>query len=81
MAGRLRSGRQDRGEGHPVVRVGLAQFLTETGVDTVEVDRPNRQKRRKQGGSDPNRRGPCGSGGAIGCSVGDPEDPQRTGLS
>ena len=33
--------------------VGLARFLAETGIDTVEVDRPNRQKRRKVGKSDP----------------------------
>ena len=33
--------------------VGLSRFLTEIGIETVEVDRPNRQKRRKQGKSDP----------------------------
>jgi transposase len=33
--------------------VGLARFLTEIGVETVEVDRPNRQTRRKVGKSDP----------------------------
>ena len=33
--------------------VGLSRFLADTGVETVEVDRPNRQKRRKQGKSDP----------------------------
>jgi transposase len=33
--------------------VGLSRFLTEVGVETVEVDRPNRQKRRKVGKSDP----------------------------
>jgi transposase len=33
--------------------VGLSRFLTDTGIETVEVDRPNRQKRRKHGKSDP----------------------------
>jgi transposase len=33
--------------------VGLSRFLTEVGIDTVEVDRPNRQTRRKVGKSDP----------------------------
>jgi len=32
--------------------VGLARFLDAAGVETVEVDRPNRQARRKQGKSD-----------------------------
>ena len=33
--------------------VGLARFLGDHDVMVVEVDRPNRQKRRKQGKSDP----------------------------
>ncbi len=33
--------------------VGLARFLADHDVGVVEVDRPNRQKRRKQGKSDP----------------------------
>jgi transposase len=33
--------------------VGLSRFLADAGVETVEVDRPNRQVRRKQGKSDP----------------------------
>ena len=32
--------------------VGLARFLADTGIEVVEVDRPNRQKRRKVGKSD-----------------------------
>ena len=32
--------------------VALARFLAAAGVETVEVDRPNRQARRKQGKSD-----------------------------
>ena len=33
--------------------VGLTRFLTGQDIIVVEVDRPNRQKRRKQGKSDP----------------------------
>ena len=33
--------------------VGLARFLGELDIETVEVDRPNRQTRRKVGKSDP----------------------------
>ncbi|MCH7475933.1 MAG: IS110 family transposase [Gemmatimonadetes bacterium] len=33
--------------------VGLSRFLHDQEVETVEVDRPNRQKRRKVGKSDP----------------------------
>jgi len=33
--------------------VGLSRFLTDHEVVVIEVDRPNRQKRRKQGKSDP----------------------------
>jgi hypothetical protein len=33
--------------------VGLSRFLISAGVEVVEVDRPNRQDRRKQGKSDP----------------------------
>ena len=33
--------------------VGLSRFLADAGVEVVEVDRPNRQTRRKVGKSDP----------------------------
>ena len=33
--------------------VGLTRFLTSQDIEVVEVDRPNRQDRRKQGKSDP----------------------------
>ena len=33
--------------------VGLARFLHDQGIEVVEVDRPNRQVRRRQGKSDP----------------------------
>ena len=33
--------------------VGLSRFPTNAGVGVVEVDRPNRQQRRKVGKSDP----------------------------
>jgi transposase len=32
---------------------GLARFLLDSGVEVIEVDRPNRQVRRRQGKSDP----------------------------
>jgi transposase len=33
--------------------VGLARFLADKDVEVIEVDRPNRQARRKKGKSDP----------------------------
>ena len=40
-------------EGTGSYGVGLARFLAATGIEVVEVDRPNRQVRRKKGKSDP----------------------------
>jgi len=40
-------------EGTGSYGVGLARFLATTGIEVVEVDRPNRQTRRKYGKSDP----------------------------
>ena len=40
-------------EGTGSCGVGLARFLTAAGIDVVEVDRPNRQVRRRKGKSDP----------------------------
>ncbi|MFV1971994.1 MAG: IS110 family transposase [Acidimicrobiia bacterium] len=40
-------------EGTGSYGVGLARHLHAAGIDVVEVDRPNRQKRRKLGKSDP----------------------------
>ncbi len=40
-------------EGTGSVGAGLARFLRAGGVDVVEVDRPNRQARRRTGKSDP----------------------------
>lgn len=40
-------------EGTGSYGAGLARFLLAEGVDVVEVDRPNRQLRRRQGKSDP----------------------------
>ncbi len=40
-------------EGTGSYGVGLARFLTAVDVEVVEVDRPNRQTRRKVGKSDP----------------------------
>ena len=40
-------------EGTGSYGVGLARHLHDAGVEVVEVDRPNRQKRRRLGKSDP----------------------------
>jgi transposase len=40
-------------EGTGAYGAGLTRFLMEAGVDVVEVDRPNRQVRRRAGKSDP----------------------------
>ncbi|HLJ08523.1 MAG TPA: transposase, partial [Acidimicrobiia bacterium] len=40
-------------EGTGAWGAGLARFLTREGIPVVEVDRPNRQHRRRRGKSDP----------------------------
>jgi transposase len=40
-------------EGTGAYGAGLARFLHAAGVEVIEVDRPNRQARRRQGKSDP----------------------------
>ena len=40
-------------EGTGSYGVGLSRFLATTGIEVLEVDRPNRQVRRKKGKSDP----------------------------
>lgn len=40
-------------EGTGAWGAGLARFLTDQGIAVVEVDRPNRQRRRRRGKSDP----------------------------
>lgn len=40
-------------EGTGAYGAGITRFLTAAGVDVVEVDRPNRQLRRRRGKSDP----------------------------
>jgi transposase len=40
-------------EGTGSYGAGLARFLRSSGVEVVEVDRPNRQSRRRTGKSDP----------------------------
>lgn len=40
-------------EGTGAYGAGVARFLTAQGVTVIEVDRPNRQRRRKRGKSDP----------------------------
>lgn len=40
-------------EGTGAYGAGLAQHLAEAGITVIEVDRPNRQRRRRRGKSDP----------------------------
>src|SRR6266550_3641010 len=40
-------------EGTGAYGAGLARFLHGVGIEVIEVDRPNRQARRRQGKSDP----------------------------
>ena len=40
-------------EGTSSYGTGLARFLRTSGIEVVEVDRPNRQARRRTGKSDP----------------------------
>src|SRR2546427_2991018 len=40
-------------EGTGAYGAGLARFLHAAGIEVIEVDRPNRQARRRQGKSDP----------------------------
>ena len=51
-------------EGTGSYGAGLARYVTATGIRVVEVDRSDRQDRRRQGKSDPG----CGERGA-GCAV------------
>ena len=57
--------------------VGLARFLAGADVEVVEVDRPNRQARRKVGKSDPTDA--VAASCIVGASVGDPEGTERPG--
>ena len=52
-------------EGTGAYGAGLARFLRAVGVAVIEVDRPNRQARRRHGKSDTHRRRRGCSGGAA----------------
>jgi transposase len=43
-------------EGTGAYGAGLARFLTAHGIEVIEVNRPNRQHRRRRGKSDPGSR-------------------------
>ena len=58
--------------------VGLTRFLHSNEVTVVEVDRPNRQHRRKVGKAD-DTDAARSSGSAVGICGGDPEDEGRCG--
>ena len=53
-------------EGTGSYGVGLARYLARAGISVVEVDRPNRQARHRQGQVRPSRRGGGGSSGPVG---------------
>ena len=53
-----------RGDGH--LGIGLTRHLTAAGVQVVDVDRPNRQNRRRRGKFDSHRRRRRSPGGPIG---------------
>ena len=49
----LRRRHQDRRGGHGLVWFGTLAYLRRVGVEVIEVDRPNREERRRSGKSDP----------------------------
>ncbi len=53
LADVVRRSRPRRRGGHRLLGAGLARYLGGAGIDVVEVDRPNRQARRRTGKSDP----------------------------
>ena len=53
LAGRLRGGREGRRRRHRVLWRRTGPFPRPAGVEVIEVDRHNRQDRRRQGKSDP----------------------------
>ena len=55
----------------------LTRHLDRAGIAVVEVDRPNRQVRRREGKSDPVDAVDGGTGGVVGAGVGSSEEPQR----
>jgi transposase len=63
-------------EGTSSCGAGLARWLRSAGVDVVEVDRPNRQSRRRTGKSDPASQSP-----RNGCSAPRVCHSQGTGAS
>ena len=52
-------------EGTGSYGAGLARHMSAAGVRVVEVDRSDRQDRRRQGKSDPLDAGQRGTGGAV----------------
>src|SRR5690348_11087793 len=66
-------------EGTGSYGAGLARHLAAAGVRVVEVDRPDRQDRARQGKSGPAGCGQRGAGGAVGKGVGGAAGPGRGG--
>ena len=66
-------------EGTGSYGAGLARHMSAAGVRVVEVDRSDRQDRRRQGKSDPPGRGQRGTGGAVRPGPRRAERPGRRG--
>jgi hypothetical protein len=66
-------------EGTGSYGAGLARYLAAAGVRVVEVDRPDRQDRARQGKSGPARCGQRGACRAVRAGIGSAEGPRRGG--
>ena len=64
-------------EGTGSYGAGLARHLARAGIAVVEVDRPNRQVRRREGKSDPVDAVAAARAALSGQGVGSPEEPRR----
>ena len=64
-------------EGTGAYGAGLARHLRGRGLVVIEVDRPNRQERRRNGQVRRARRDRSGAGGVVGSCVGDREVRRR----
>ncbi len=66
-------------EGTGAYGAGLARYLTARGITVVEVDRPDRKTRRRQGKSDPIDADAAARAALAGQASGTAEDPHRPG--
>ena len=64
-------------EGTGSYGAGLTRHLDRAGIAVVEVDRPNRQVRRREGKSDPVDAVAAARAALSGQALGSPEEPRR----